>query len=89
MTVLACAGELCNVQPDTFLIDSPWLSEAKAANVCICNMHKAATLDIGAYEADSVQFEVDANILTSWAFEQEPLQRPASLAEPAEAEKFC
>ena len=58
MTVLACAGELCNVQPDTFLIDSPWLSEAKIANVCICNMHKAATLDIGACEADSVQFEL-------------------------------
>ena len=58
MTVLACAGELCNVQPDTFLIDSPWLSEAKTANVCICNMHKAATLDIGAYEADSVQLEM-------------------------------
>ena len=57
MTVLACAGELCDVQPDTFLIASPWLSEAKAANVCICNMHKATTLDIGAYEADS-QFEV-------------------------------
>ena len=55
MKVLACAGELCNVKPDTSLIDSPWLSEAKTANVCICNIHKAAALDIGAHEDDSVQ----------------------------------
>ena len=44
MKVLACAGELCDAQPDTFLIDFPWLSKAKTANVCICNIHKAATL---------------------------------------------
>ena len=89
MKELACAGELCNVQPETFLKDSFWLSEAKTANVCICNIHKAAPLDVGANEGNSVQPKMMRTISHHGHLSRILCKRlPALLAEPAEAENF-